>query len=1528
MFLSRIGELKLLDIPEDENILKPFDENVKRAVARQIMPNDRSLTVIADSLVTPMHIIWLMEALGQGFLLPLHDKEDCILLDNIFSFYQIWLLSPEKRPKGFQQQEQHFIRKIVLQFSLLFEPRKEEEAELEVRCIQCRKCLKEVFLGSAKSLGQSFQRETWDCYLKILLGVVDQILTGNPVIMKKLGSIAIRVLFEVWIMAGTTDNQLWNSLYEISRKSEWVAKTSITISHWVSITLALTKLTINLMYPGVYGRLNSLKISYTGDEKKEEGKYEISVENVFFYWHRFLHLLGNPNNIAAPSSFSLAMSGISSLVDCYLSISKHENLSSLQKPPPINKILDIFGGWIFEAMLLDKPSYEEGTSTATATICKILCEAVNPEPIHARYLATFYTCASKILTKKSRESVVYALLTNSKKLFLRNLPGSTVLIPCYFSAIARIWSEGYSSLNAEYSVGVSCADILTSLAPFPNRYPNGKIIALVPDELLVVDSKMKLPPIHAFSDLFYHYRVMIKQALAAENNEHTLQRLLWCFSLVTTEICWHYKNKKFLYLPKEETSWVSEVVGIILAKFASHVWIASAQLLFKAFEVLAYLRLECVSQIKHSEKISEKVLKSLITFIMDRVTINDNDLEQQQLVASAYQCIRDWLVYDDKSLLWLFPAPVPVEKSNTPGTIPTNTPTSPSLLQSVSVKNVNPASPPPTNVQNAPPSLKSELVKAIMVGLESNQTVRMNASQQCLNFLLNCTDSDSSCLSDETDLLYEVSKIEGNPTKDPAELFNRYRNYIQWIGLDDKYIVSIMDNPFTKKNGPPSVIMIVRNEFGKSMWRADLQLFANPKEETPDPVIRPIIAPSSKPVVSYNFKESQNQDEFEKWISNYSKKKPISLFNESFLQQAQKEYEYLKGTQFGLESDISFKVPNLNSSNSCKFVNSRIFMSHLGWTIPKNTHRVSLLEQNPRLLHSLKQIDSFPEREPKVASVIYVKKDQKSIEDIFSNTEYEASTDFKSFLTSLGWLVQPHKHTAYKYEDKGFVNITQAPYYADQLSEYYFLVSIFMGKQFNQQYSESIKLDQSNTTPRSLNDSENTSSPSPLLPKLSVSTTTSPNAPTSLPPPPLGLPPPLPANPKTRRAEKQPSAGTSTPQPTDKEKEKSDKIEKVPGKKDSSNTSSPALKPIANQKASDLKLHQKESDSLTGRKTTTKKQLERAVTAREPTEIKTTVYEYKRSQLLSTRIAIIWVEDELDYNEELILQNSKESTIVILIMPLSSGLYSVRIRSPYQTEGSLIDFTILPKHQLGFQIRRFVNIASCWISTDFSNGYWREPQFLLRSKKIQGLLRSYSRDLELRQFYASQFKLDSKLNFGSNVQKEGDLSFDFRLKPNFTGNQARAAESEEKNKKAKKFHKAVTTKSKRDKKRTNEEKNKAVRWSQRKSANVPPLSSVPKTNKKMKSARGGRTASMLLKTEKEKEKEKETGTKGQGLSTPHQMGLQSSTLQTSPPPAPPTTTPVVTINATETKGDKVGKTDRKQDQSRKGLAEKLKGILF
>ncbi|KAI7867850.1 hypothetical protein BDF14DRAFT_1956776 [Spinellus fusiger] len=126
MFLDWIAQLRLLHHDPQTNILGTIPLAIKRTLISEITsyiyPTSGKHIPDPSIFVSPAHVKWFMEVLGQGFTLPLEDMH--ITNDNV-SIYAQWLFEPSMRPaavvKGGLEQELYQI--IFHQFSLLFQSR-------------------------------------------------------------------------------------------------------------------------------------------------------------------------------------------------------------------------------------------------------------------------------------------------------------------------------------------------------------------------------------------------------------------------------------------------------------------------------------------------------------------------------------------------------------------------------------------------------------------------------------------------------------------------------------------------------------------------------------------------------------------------------------------------------------------------------------------------------------------------------------------------------------------------------------------------------------------------------------------------------------------------------------------------------------------------------------------------------------------------------------------------------------------------------------------------------------------------------------------------------------------------------------------------------------------------------------------------------------------------------------------------------------------------------------------------------------
>ncbi|CAG8483118.1 3080_t:CDS:2, partial [Acaulospora morrowiae] len=124
MFLKWISQLNLLEHNRESNVLSKFPLNVRKVLIQEIT---QVLLQAHDPNILPSmaHVKWVMEAIGQGFALPL---EEMSITANSKELYSQWLFEPNFRPAAIRDavgkpEEQEFWQTIFHHYSLLFQPR-------------------------------------------------------------------------------------------------------------------------------------------------------------------------------------------------------------------------------------------------------------------------------------------------------------------------------------------------------------------------------------------------------------------------------------------------------------------------------------------------------------------------------------------------------------------------------------------------------------------------------------------------------------------------------------------------------------------------------------------------------------------------------------------------------------------------------------------------------------------------------------------------------------------------------------------------------------------------------------------------------------------------------------------------------------------------------------------------------------------------------------------------------------------------------------------------------------------------------------------------------------------------------------------------------------------------------------------------------------------------------------------------------------------------------------------------------------
>lgn len=100
----------------------------------------------------------------------------------------------------------------------------------------CKEVLDNIYLVGAQKLQNSVTQETWESWLKLLLGVVDSIFrnrgnsgaVAHSFLIKSLGPPAFRVLCEVWLLSKTENPDLWGAFQNLA--SSWLIVPTVRVS--------------------------------------------------------------------------------------------------------------------------------------------------------------------------------------------------------------------------------------------------------------------------------------------------------------------------------------------------------------------------------------------------------------------------------------------------------------------------------------------------------------------------------------------------------------------------------------------------------------------------------------------------------------------------------------------------------------------------------------------------------------------------------------------------------------------------------------------------------------------------------------------------------------------------------------------------------------------------------------------------------------------------------------------------------------------------------------------------------------------------------------------------------------------------------------------------------------------------------------------------------------------------------------------------------------------------------------------------
>eukprot|EP01119_Soliformovum_irregulare_P013034 TRINITY_DN3433_c0_g4_i1.p1 TRINITY_DN3433_c0_g4~~TRINITY_DN3433_c0_g4_i1.p1 ORF type:complete len:1246 (+),score=344.03 TRINITY_DN3433_c0_g4_i1:113-3850(+) len=995
MFLSHCGELGLLQTDPNTNILGAFSLGVKKNVTIQIVSFILESTNVKTLLPTDSHVQWVMEVVGQGFQLPLEEEA---VIASCIDLYKRWLLEgSESKPVPIAQDtKQIFVQNILKQYSMMFQPRRTDRSLSEMQAKLCFKVL-QIFVNFGRDKGKNLTVETWEIWLKLLMGINNQLFaaTGSDDALASLiAPNLMKVTFELWMLSGTRNPEMWGKLRSLLGNWQILPM----VAQWNATCAGLANTVLALLYGHSEG---CLAIIIGTDDPFT---VDLTSEYVFYTWYRMFTIIDNPNHFTDPKIFLEAMKGINHLVTLFLNIGTR----SKQKiqPPDGNTILHIFGAWLFEAIKLNRPSFDEGTALAIEILCKIFKAKIHTkfEPI---YLASYYSCISDVLQKEGR--VLIACLVHNRDFFTQELEGCRILVPYFVYAISGQLTKTKS--NFEHilpfdQVREACISILGSLLSLSGFYGQTKMATRIAKEaqvkqeqLLSSEKESKLPPlpeITTYSALKPYLTQILLKGLRAESDPNNISQLLWLMVVHLHEIVEDPQAFDFAH----------GAIEIILSRTTgSNNW--PIKVMISAYKVLGNF-VTLAPRLPKLLTETSTVVTSLCKFISAQVQeLSSPSDEIMRPLIAAYFTITDWIMGSEI----LFSDQFGV-----------------SLLLSTIGSTLGTAKTAASSPTSRGFSLDDDL---------------KDAAQYCLyNFLNNSGNFPPKSGARNLSTLLNEEIILENLTSQGLE---DARKYLRYFIVENSFIIAAIDLPLHKEG--PSCMLLIRDKTGRYAW--DASLIYTPDHEVlvkavghapPPPVLTPMVPPlSGKKVDDSNFKDL---------LASLQAKKRQDNVNDLTHKVAQMETTTLQSKNYGLSPDVSILPPKgsvekMYSHNS-KFQAARLLLSHLGFLNLEGRGRVFPLEQGSSFFSTLKTLDAMPERYCQKVSVLYVGQGQKSDQEILANFGV-GSLEYREFVSGLGWGVNVNTHPGYL----GGIDRSQGvlPYHASYANETIFHVASLMSSE-------------------------------------------------------------------------------------------------------------------------------------------------------------------------------------------------------------------------------------------------------------------------------------------------------------------------------------------------------------------------------------------------------------------------------------------------------------------------------------------------
>jgi hypothetical protein len=387
---------------------------------------------------TKDHLELVLEVYRQGFGTR-KESHECVM--RCVARHRMWIFEEDRRPPFIRIEFKRYIRTLILDMSRVYFG----ESVDHVICGDVLRTFEHI-----GTYGSSYMdEETWDFLLNVIMNSLDYLVIAFPM-NDRLIEDTVETLFLLLFQSGV-DRGKENSWYALfNHSTTWLKKLerATIVKKWSSVLLSLTRFLVEDLYDLKHGPSpDPFSALFT----------EFDQKRLFYFWDRFVHVIGNPNEISFPAAYSPVIKAIDDCIDMFLLVdrlgpSKLKAGDHRTHPPEGNTLIHIFGEWLFEAALRSDEAFVDGRCVAVGALCKVFCHRW-VLPIETQSLTAFYEVIASAISSSSPQKVIRAAIVHCANFFTFWNRGCASLVVRFLKCsgiIHRMSEESDTQLREEF----------------------------------------------------------------------------------------------------------------------------------------------------------------------------------------------------------------------------------------------------------------------------------------------------------------------------------------------------------------------------------------------------------------------------------------------------------------------------------------------------------------------------------------------------------------------------------------------------------------------------------------------------------------------------------------------------------------------------------------------------------------------------------------------------------------------------------------------------------------------------------------------------------------------------------------------------------------------------------------------------------------------------------------------------------------------------------------------------------------------